>query len=247
MEKIKLLHSFVSKGSYQEFVEAILKLARQRISSYVCVANVHMFIEAYRDKSFRSILDNADIVTPDGMPLAVSLKLLDGIKQDRVAGMDLMPSLMAQAEKESLSVFFYGSTPEVLNAIEEKVRKEFPALCLAGFISPPFRALTNSESEDIINRINTSGANMVFVALGCPKQERWMAENRGKIHACMLGLGGAFPVYAGVQKRAPVWMQKSSLEWMYRLMQEPGRLWKRYTVTNGLYILLVMKRLVGGK
>ncbi len=114
---------------------------------------------------------------------------------------------------------------------------------VAGSWSPPFRPLTDTEKEDDIRRINDSGAHLVFVALGCPKQERWMAENKGKIHAVMLGVGGAFPVYAGLQRRAPEWMQKYALEWVFRLCQEPKRMWKRYLVTNTLFCILLAKEL----
>ncbi len=241
MEKKKLLKSYLSLGTYNEFQDEILLLAKNRTSSYVCIANVHMFIEAYRDEAFNKILNEADITTPDGVPLTIGLRLLNKYKQERVAGMDLLPSLLQKAETKDLSVFFYGSTQDVLDKIKIKIGTEYPKLKLAGSISPPFRMLSDVEKEEIINTINQSGANLLFVALGCPKQEKWMAEHKNKVNACMIGVGGAFPVFAGMQKRAPVWMQKVSLEWFFRFCQEPGRLWKRYLVTNSLFMYLILR------
>ena len=150
-----------------------------------------------------------------------------------------MPDLLAVAESRNASVFLYGSTPGVLNAITQGIGKEYPDLKMAGSHSPPFRILTEEEVKEDIKRINDSGANIVLVALGCPKQEKWMARNKGKIKSVMVGIGGAFPVFAGLQKRAPQWMCDFSLEWLFRLIQEPRRLFKRYFVTNSLFLLLL--------
>lgn len=240
-KRISLLNTCVDIGRYSEFIEKIVYFGRNKISSYICVANVHMVIESWLKPEVNSVINSADIVTPDGMPLVKSLKLLYGIKQDRVAGMDLMPSLLSSASQEGLSIFFYGSTDNVLKKIKARTKFEYPSLHISGALSPPFRPLSKNEDSSIVESINSSGADIVMVALGCPKQEAWMAEHKGKINAVMIGLGGAFPVYAGIQKRAPVWMQKCSLEWLYRLCQEPGRLFKRYLVTNTLFIILIIK------
>jgi N-acetylglucosaminyldiphosphoundecaprenol N-acetyl-beta-D-mannosaminyltransferase len=153
--------------------------------------------------------------------------------------MDLFPAVMKKADEKNLSVYFYGSTNEVLDSIIKKAQTEYKNLRIAGSYSPPFRTLNSEEKKQIIDTINNANPDFVFVALGCPKQERWMAEHKDKINACMIGVGGAFPVYAGIQKRAPKWMQSFSLEWMYRLCQEPGRLWKRYFYTNSLFLILI--------
>ena len=244
VEKKKIISFGVSVGPYREFVEQIVALGLGRSSAYVCVANVHMVIEAWRDADFAGIVNGADIVTPDGMPLAKALKLLYGIAQNRVAGMDLMPSLFGEAELQGLSVFLYGSTDEVLTRVAARMRCDHPALNIAGIYSPPFRALAPEEDREVTNRINVSGANIVLVALGCPKQETWMVNHKGKINAVMVGVGGAFPVYAGLQKRAPQWMRRYSLEWFYRLCQEPRRLFRRYLVTNTLFLLLIGREMV---
>lgn len=241
MQRQQLMHFGISMGSYSSFVHNIMALARQRVSANVCVANVHMFIEAYQDKELERVINNADIVTPDGKPLAWGLRLLLGIKQDRVAGMDLLPDLLQQLTAHQMPVYFYGGTSELLHATENYLQNTYPDLKIAGLYSPPFRKLTQGEENQVITDINLSGANVVFVVLGCPKQEKWMASMKGKIHAVMVGIGGALPVMAGLQKRAPAWMQNAGLEWFFRLMQEPGRLLKRYTITNSLFVYLLFK------
>lgn len=222
-------------------LDEIVLLSKNKDSSYVCVSNVHMLIESYQNKEFNKFLDNADLATPDGMPLAKSMSLLYGINQDRVAGMDLMPDLMREAEKKALSIFIYGSTNEILEKILLKSKIEFPKLRLNVY-SPPFRKLGKEEEDEIVEKINNLNPDFVIVALGCPKQEIWMANHKGKVNSCMIGLGGALEVYAEVKERAPKWMQDNSLEWLYRLLQDPKRLWKRYFVTNTLFILLFIKQ-----
>jgi N-acetylglucosaminyldiphosphoundecaprenol N-acetyl-beta-D-mannosaminyltransferase len=230
----------ISVGPYRSFVDNILDLAVARESSYFCVANVHMLVEAQRSKEYRKMVTGADIVTPDGMPLTKSLKFLNGVDQERVAGMDLLPDLLTRAEEEQLKVFFYGGHMTMLEKTETYIRKSYPAIQIAGLYSPPFRPLSNSEMDDVAGLITESGAQLVFVVLGCPKQEKWMSEMKGRIPAVMIGVGGALPVLIGDLKRAPLWMQRHSLEWLYRLMQEPKRLFKRYLVTNTIYLYLVI-------
>jgi N-acetylglucosaminyldiphosphoundecaprenol N-acetyl-beta-D-mannosaminyltransferase len=237
--KKNILSLNISTGTYQSFLERIHTLAVAQTSSYVCVANVHMTMEAYWDPTFAAAVNGADMVTPDGMPLAKAMKLLYGIEQDRVAGMDLLPDLLKKAEEENLGVFFYGGTDEILQKTQTFVQAIYPNINQQAYYSPPFRALTAEEEISVIQRINESGAHLVFVALGCPKQEKWMASMKGRINTCMLGIGGALPVMIGMQKRAPKWMQKMSLEWLYRLIQEPRRLFKRYLITNILFLFFL--------
>lgn len=243
MDKRLVLKTGISTGAYSEFLDRIGAQGRARCSSAVFVANVHMCIEAWADDHFAAVVNAADIVTPDGMPLVVALKIIHGIVQQRVDGMSLLPRLLERAQTEKLSVFFYGSTQDVLDAMLSKTNQSHPNLNVAGCWSPPFRNLTPEEETDIVARINDSGANLVLVALGCPKQERWIASMKGRIRAVMIGVGGAFPVYAGLQQRAPAWMQRWALEWLFRLGQEPRRLLKRYLVTNSLFLFLMIKEL----
>jgi len=244
LERQRLISIDLSLGKYKDFIEEIIRLAKEKVSSYVCVANVHMAVEAHDNPDFQEVVNCADIVTPDGMPLVKALKLLYGIEQERVAGPDLMPDLLKAAEKEGLRVYFYGSTQEVLDAILEKIKREFPNLKVAGVYSPPFRPLSEEELDKIAEEINSVSPNIVFVSLGCPKQEKWMAYMKGKINSVMLGVGAAFPIYAGLQKRAPKVMQKLALEWFYRLLQEPRRLFKRYFYTNTKFLFLLLKELL---
>jgi N-acetylglucosaminyldiphosphoundecaprenol N-acetyl-beta-D-mannosaminyltransferase len=237
----RILSINISRGKHPEFVNSILELGKKKKSSYVCVANVHMLVEAHWSGSFQRVVNGADIVTPDGMPLAKSFKTLYGIEQDRVDGMSLLPLLLSRAVGEKLAVYFYGSSSDIIEHTKAFIKREYPSLNVVGMYSPPFRYLTEAEEAGVIDRIANSGSNIVFVALGCPKQEQWMAEMKGRIPAVMVGIGGALPVLIGLQKRAPQWMQKNSLEWFFRLLQEPRRLFKRYFITNTTFLYLLFK------
>lgn len=229
--------------SFEGHVDRMLEWASQRESRVVCAANVHMLMEAHRRPEFGTMLRAADLVSPDGMPLVWMMRRLGVPKQGRVAGMDLLPALCRGAAERGISVFFLGSTPEILERMRARLRHEIPGLAIAGMISPPFRAASPEEDAQLVEQIHASGAGLVLVALGCPKQERWMQEHRGRVPAVMVGLGGAFPVYAGIQKRAPEWVRDAGLEWAFRLWQEPGRLWKRYGETNLPFAWLALKQL----
>lgn len=219
-------------------VELMVKWASKRMSKAVCVANVHMLMEAYANPSFASVLLEADLVTPDGMPLVWLMNLLGRSRQDRVAGVDILLGLCEQTSAQNVSVFFLGSKPEILQEVKAKLTRQFPGLKIAGMEPLPFRPMTPEEDAAIVQRINQSGAGIVLVSLGCPKQELWINQHKGRVQAVMVGLGGAFPVYAGIHKRAPGWIRKSGFEWLYRLLQEPGRLWKRYFTTIPPFVYL---------
>lgn len=236
MDKINILGFSVSLGKYQDFIDQIILKAKSKTKSYVCIASVHQLMEAYANPAFAKISHQADFVTPDGLPITWALKWLYNINQDRVAGMDLLPDLLKESEKSGLKVFFYGSTQNMLDNTSKYLQQNYPNLQIGGFYSPPFRPLSITEEDEICTIINNSEANLVFVVLGCPKQEKWMAAMKSKINATLVGVGGALPVLVGLQKRAPLWMQKNGLEWFFRLMQEPDRLWKRYLVTNSQFI-----------
>lgn len=233
--------------SYIEFLRRIVKLAEGNHSSYVCVANVHMCIESHDDEGFAQVVNSADLVTPDGMPLCWALQYLYGLKQERVAGMDLLPDLLKESETKGLKVFFYGGSNNMQQRTKEYIEAHFPQLDAVGFYSPPFRPLSVEEDAYIINKINNSGAQLLLVALGCPKQEKWMASMKGRIHCCMVGIGGALPVLIGDQTRAPKWMQRLGLEWFYRLCQEPKRLFRRYAYTNSKFLYLLLQQKIKGR
>ena len=240
--KKRIIDSDISIISYRGSIERLLDLSKSE-SSYVCLVNVHMLIEAHDNQPFLDVVNSADLALSDGMPVAKAASLVYGIKQERVAGMDLFLDLMSAAEKKEKSVFLYGTTDEVLDSIKRKAGVDYPKLRI-GTYSPPFRELSATEKKDIIGMINDFSPDFVVVALGCPKQEYWMNEHRGVIRGCMIGLGGALPVYAGVVRRAPKWMQNSSLEWLYRLYKEPTRLWKRYLYTNSKFLFLLLIQII---
>lgn len=210
----------------------------------VCVANVHMLMEAYWHPEFGKILAEADLRTPDGMPLVWMMRLLGIVGQERVAGMDIFEGLCRKAQQEKIDVFFVGSEPAILEKIRDRLHQDFPDLRVAGMVPLPFEPLPISVDEELIARINNSGAKIVFVSLGCPKQEYWMHEYRDKINAVTIGLGGIFPIYAGLQTRAPHWMRDAGLEWVYRLLLEPRRLWRRYFKTIPPFLWLASRQLI---
>ena len=243
MKKRKILNSFISIGSFKNFLRELILLSDNKISSYVCICNVHMLVEAQKDNSFNELLNNADIATPDGMPVAKFLDFKYNYTQERVAGMDLLPAIIDECAKIKKSIYLYGSTNKVLKKIIKKINHNYPHLNVE-FYSPPFRELSRQEEYEIIEKINAFNPDFVFVALGCPKQEKWMFAHKGKINSCMIGFGGAFTVYAGDQKRAPRWMRNNSLEWLHRLILEPKRLFVRYFITNSLFIWYICKDLL---
>jgi N-acetylglucosaminyldiphosphoundecaprenol N-acetyl-beta-D-mannosaminyltransferase len=233
----------ISTGSFNAHVEAFADLGAQRRSAYVCCVNAHMTVEAWKRPEFSKVVRQAAYATADGVPVLRALQLFHRVQQQRVAGNDIMPALLAEAEKRGLSVFFYGSTRHVLDKVVERCKKELPNLRIAGTLSPPFNRRDPKEVQAEAERIEATRPNVVMVALGCPKQEEWMATAQGTVNALMLGLGGAFLLYAGLDSRAPKWMRDLSLEWTYRLWLEPRRLWKRYLVTNSLFLILFSKHL----
>ena len=243
-ERLHIISLNIDHVTFAQSLEQVMRWALARKQAYVCFANVHMTMEAHQDAGFRQNVNKASLVLADGKPIAVAGRLLYGKKQERIAGMDFMPAILEKAAAYHTKVFLYGSTPEILDALEKKISANYENVQLAGAISPPFRALTPQELAAHINQINQSGAHLVLVSLGCPKQEKWMAAHSEKINAVLLGVGGAFAVTAGLQKRSPAWMQRSGLEWLHRLLQEPGRLFKRYFVTNIGFLFLLSKELI---
>lgn len=229
---------------FDEQIELLLQWAKAYASKAICVANVHMLVEGYQNPTFATILRKADLLTPDGMPLVWMLKLAGIPHQDRVAGLDILAAICHAAPRQGVSVFFLGSQQDILDRMKVRLEQEFPNLEIAGMEPLPFRPLTTTENESIIQRLNESKAGIIFVSLGCPKQETWMIQNKGKVNAVMIGLGGAFPVYAGLHRRAPYLIRSAGLEWLYRLIQEPRRLWQRYWSTIPLFIWLACKQLL---
>jgi len=203
-------------------------------------------VTAGQDAAFGEVVANADMATPDGAPVAWMLRKLGFPTQQRINGPDLMWKYCAAAAGRDEPIFLYGNSTETLAELQNRLLVAFPALKVVGAYSPPFRPLTDEEDAHIVEVINDSGAGVVFVSLGCPKQEKWMAAHRGRINAVMIGVGAAFDYHAGTITRAPLWMQRAGLEWLHRLASEPGRLWKRYLVTNTLFVLGAARQLIFG-
>ena len=232
--------------TWHEAIDRLLAWARERQSRFVAISNVHVVVTASRDTDYGRVIDGADMATPDGAPVAWVLRRLGFAGQPRISGPDLMWALCERCAAEHLPVYFYGSTEETLTALDARLLEAFPDLVIGGLESPPFRALSSEEDAATIERINASGAGIAFVGLGCPKQEMWMAEHRGRVNAVMIGVGAAFDFHAGKVRRAPRWMRDNGLEWLHRLASEPRRLWKRYLVTNTLFILGAARQLLLG-
>lgn len=230
----------VTALNFQKQISTMVEWAEHRLSKTVCVANVHMLMESRWNGNLKAAMKEADLITPDGMPLVWVMRALGWKGQDRVAGMDIFQAICEQCVNHSISLFLLGSTPEVLETMERRLQQAFPSLEIAGMESPPFRPLTNVEDNELIERINCSGANFTFVSLGCPKQECWMHAHKEQINSVMIGVGGVFPVFAGLKRRAPRWMRQFGLEWFYRLVQEPRRLFGRYLSTIPLFIFLAL-------
>ena len=255
---MKLISLDLSIISYENALKEILALAHTHTPSYACFANVHMTIEAYDNPVFAEKVNKANFIFTDGKPLCIALKLKHNITQERIAGMDFIADILQKANNQvdnqvdnqenikennkKLNVFLYGSTSEILEKISEKIKDKYPQINVCGSISPPFREILEEEKTHYINQINNADTHLVFVALGCPKQEIWMSENSPQIKAMLLGVGGAFPVFADVQKRAPKILQKLALEWVFRLFQEPKRLFRRYFYTNLKFLKLLFKK-----
>lgn len=232
--------------TWESALTNISNWATKRESRYVCICNVHSVITTGRDSDFGQVVAEADMATPDGFPVAWMLRRLGISSQQRINGPDLMWKYCELAASRSEAIFLYGGRSDTLTLLQARLLGAFPGLKISGTLSPPYRALTVEEDNAVVEMINASGACTVWVSLGCPKQEKWMAAHRGRIHAVMIGVGAAFDYHAGTISRAPKWMQNAGLEWLHRLVSEPGRLWKRYLVTNTLFILKATKQLIFG-
>jgi N-acetylglucosaminyldiphosphoundecaprenol N-acetyl-beta-D-mannosaminyltransferase len=220
----------------QEAVERIDAWAAAGESRSVCAVNVHSTMESTRDTALHDAVAGADMRVPDGAPVAWAMRMLGARAQERISGSSLMWQVCARAERAGRAVAFYGSTAETLAAMSARLRDDLPALKIAETISPPFRALSEEEDSEMTRRIIDASAPILFVGLGAPKQEFWMAGHRSEVPAVMLGVGAAFDYYSGGLRRAPDWMQRAGLEWAYRLGQEPRRLWRRYLYNNPVFV-----------
>jgi N-acetylglucosaminyldiphosphoundecaprenol N-acetyl-beta-D-mannosaminyltransferase len=240
-----VLGTRIDATSYEDASQRVVRWAHEGRSAYVCVAATHLVMETYDSAALRGITNRANLVTPDGRPLVWALRALEVDGASQVRGTDLMQHVVQRAAREDVPIGLYGGTPESLEALVRALEFRFPGLQVACRISPPFRPLTQEEDEAVTREIVESGARILFVGIGCPKQERWMFEHRERIPAVMLGVGAAFDFHAGRVRQAPHWMQAAGLEWVFRLMMDPRRLWKRYAKQNPRFAVLFLLQLLG--
>ena len=210
---------------------------RELSGKYICVSNVHTTVMSMENPAYRKVQNHAFMALPDGKPLSVECHRRGWKEAKRVTGPDLMGEIFSISAQHGYRHYFYGSTQETLDLLKEKLKERYPGITIAGMYSPPFRKLNEEEDAKIVEMINETEPDFVWVGLGAPKQENWMAAHKGKVKGLMIGVGAGFDYHADNIKRAPMWMQKASLEWLYRLMQDPKRLFKRYMSTNFKFIL----------
>lgn len=234
-----ILGTRTDSTSYSGAAERVLAWAATPESRYVCASNVHVTMESHDAADFRRVINDADLVVPDGRPLVWALRLFGVREATQVRGTTLMVHVLERAATEMVAIGFYGGSPEVLARLVETCRRRFPGVRVAYAHSPPFRQLTAEEDAAIVREINDSGARVLFVGLGCPKQERWMASHKERVNAVMVGVGAALDFLSGAKPEAPVWMQHAGIEWLFRLATEPRRLWRRYAYHNPRFVALL--------
>ena len=241
MKKVDIFGVEFAATTYSEATHVIINEAQQRNSFAVFALPVHGVIESRTDRAFSKALQSADLIVPDGQPIKWAMNYFYKTNlQDRVYGPLLVSRLLERANQEKLRVFLYGgSTAEVLGDFKAQIENQYPQLTICG----AYREQHLSQNTLDADQINAAGAHIVLVGLGCPVQEKWIANNKGQVNAAMIGVGAAFSFISGHTQMAPSWMQKRGLEWLYRLYREPGRLWRRYLYTNSYFIWLLIKKI----
>lgn len=237
----KIINSDITALTFNQTVSVIEEWISKKENRYVCICNTHSVVTASDDEYFAKALEHADMCTADGMPLVWALRLYGFDDQDRVDGPNLMLSLCEQSRMKKYKLFFCGGTEDTLERLRQRLSRDYDGAEIVGSYSPPFRKMTEEENRKIVNMINDSKADIVFVSLGCPKQEYWMYEHCTQINGVMIGVGAAFDFVTGNIKRPPLIFQKLGLEWLFRLVSEPKRLWKRYAYNNPVYIYRFLK------
>lgn len=240
--RVDVLGVGISTISMADAVAEVTRWIDGREQHYVCVTGVHGVMESQRDPELLRIHNESGLTTPDGMPMVWAGHRAGAAHMTRVYGPDLMLALLERAEQRGWSSYFYGGPEGVAETLVAQLRTRFPDLQVAGTYSPPFRPLTPQEDAEVVARINAASPDLVWVGLSTPKQERWMAGHVGALHApALLGVGAAFDMHAGLLPQAPVWMQQRGLEWAYRLVKEPRRLWRRYLRNNPAFVAAILR------
>lgn len=238
---IEILKTKINITTMDEAVSWIDEHLAELSGKYVCISNVHTTVTAYRDEKYRAVQNGSALSLPDGKPLSIVQRHRGYENAGRVPGPDLMPEIFALSEKKGYRHYFYGSKQSTLDALKERLLEKYPKLNIVGMYSPPFRPLTEEEDQEAVERINAVKPDFIWVGLGAPKQEIWMAEHENRVHGVMLGVGAGFDFHAGTIKRAPKWMQELCMEWLYRISQDPKRLLWRYLDTNFSFLWYLWK------
>ncbi len=254
-DKQQVVSVGISKTNYGEVVELCRQWAEERKtgflqrSRYICITSVHGIIMAQDDPVVAKILNEADIATPDGMPIVWALRSFGAPLQQRVYGPTLMLELCAAAVKDGMRLFLYGGSEHTLPVLLGRLRERFPGIAITGSYSPPFRPLTPEEDQYVQQLIRQADPDIIFVGISTPKQEKWMYDHRSCFEGVtMIGVGAAFDFHAGRTRQAPSWMQRNGLEWLFRLAVEPGRLWRRYLLTTPRFLpLWALQKLRSGR
>lgn len=248
VQRVNVLGVGVSAITIPQALDIIDTWIQQGQHHYVCVTGVHGVMESQRDPELRRIHNAAGLVTPDGMPLVWLSRLRGQRHVERVYGPDLMLAACGRFSGPRYRHFLYGSSEDILARLTTNLRKRFPDIQIVGSYAPPYRELSASEDAQIVDLLNQAAPDIIWVGLSTPKQERWMANHVGKLMAsALIGVGAAFDFHAGVKKQAPYWMQRSGLEWFFRLMSEPHRLWRRYLINNPLFLGRIVQQMLGLK
>ena len=238
LQQCEILKTNINVTNMSDTIKYIAGHLDDLRGKYICVSNVHTTVMSYENEEYRKIQNGAAMALPDGAPLS-SYSRRKGYKQaQRVTGPDLMLELFAISKEKGYRHYFYGATEETLQSMKEVLERDYPGIQIAGMYAPPFRALTPQEDAQIVAKINEARPDFIWIGLGAPKQEEWMYQHMGQLQGVLIGVGAGFDYLAGYIKRAPRWMQRMSLEWLYRLLQDPKRLWRRYFTSNVKFICL---------
>lgn len=247
-ERAKVLRMDVDLVSLESALSTIDFLISKKRGSSVCLSNVHMCMEVFDSDDFCHIVNTADLVLPDGRPIYFAQRLLGNRMASQVRGQDIMERLCSDSGNKKINIGLYGgSSEDVLREVVFNLKRSYEDISIVYQFSPPFRALTTEEKYKVISDINSADVDILFVGIGCPKQELWMFENRQHLKCVMLGVGAAFDFISGAKKHAPLWMQKIGLEWFFRFLCEPKRLWRRYVIQNPRFIYYFLQQLLFGR
>jgi len=241
-EQINILGVRVDAINPELALERIRRWIQNRDKVYVCIAPVSTIVDCQENQHYRQIVNEAGMVTPDGMPLVWIARHRGYDRVRRTYGPDLMLRVCSQGQAQEYKHYFYGGAPEVNEKLSQRLKAKFPDIKIVGRYSPPFRAAGERESEQVLAQINTAKPDILWVGLGSPKQDLWMHQHRDRLDVpVMIGVGAAFDFLSGEKKQAPIWMRKAGLEWLFRLLCEPRRLWRRYLFGNTKFIWFIVK------